>query len=91
MPAKDFGTKYLCFKCNCKFYDMKKPDAICPKCGTDQREVQPAKVSEGRKSRLSHAAKVVVPVEPVAEGAAEDDDIEAVAADDEEEAADEEV
>ena len=38
MGAKDLGTKYICFKCTTKFYDMKKPDPVCPKCGSDQRE-----------------------------------------------------
>jgi len=38
MPAKDLGTKHTCFKCGTKFYDMKKPEPLCPKCGADQRE-----------------------------------------------------
>jgi uncharacterized protein (TIGR02300 family) len=38
MAAKDLGTKHTCFKCGTKFYDMKKPEPICPKCGADQRE-----------------------------------------------------
>jgi len=37
MPAKDLGTKHTCFKCEAKFYDLKKPQVICPKCGADQR------------------------------------------------------
>ncbi|MBE2254296.1 MAG: TIGR02300 family protein [Myxococcus sp.] len=85
MPAKDFGTKFLCFKCTTKFYDMKKPDPICPKCGADQREATVTK-SESRRSRLSAAPKIVEAVEPV-EGAAEEEEIEAEA--DEEIAADE--
>jgi uncharacterized protein (TIGR02300 family) len=38
MPAKDLGTKYTCFKCGSRFYDLKKPEPICPKCGADQRQ-----------------------------------------------------
>jgi uncharacterized protein (TIGR02300 family) len=38
MPAKDLGTKHTCFKCGTKFYDMKKPEPLCPKCGADQRQ-----------------------------------------------------
>ena len=89
MPAKDLGNKFICFKCNSKFYDMKKPDPICPKCGADQREATATKASEGRRSRLSAAPKIIEPVEPVegAEPAAEDEEVEVEA--DEEIAADE--
>jgi uncharacterized protein (TIGR02300 family) len=38
MPAKDLGTKHTCFKCGTKFYDLRKPEPVCPKCGADQRE-----------------------------------------------------
>lgn len=89
MAAKDFGTKFVCFKCSTKFYDMKKPDPICPKCGADQREASATKASEGRRSRLSAAPKIIEPVEPVegAEPAGDDEDVEVEA--DEEIAADE--
>ncbi|HVN37671.1 MAG TPA: FYDLN acid domain-containing protein, partial [Myxococcota bacterium] len=32
------GTKYSCFKCGSKFYDLNRPKALCPKCGADQRD-----------------------------------------------------
>lgn len=65
MPAKDLGTKYVCFKCSTKFYDMKKPDPLCPKCGADQRESPALKpASEGRRGRLSSIPKVIEPIEP---------------------------
>jgi uncharacterized protein (TIGR02300 family) len=64
MPAKDLGTKYLCFKCTTKFYDMKKPDPVCPKCGADQRESPANKPSEGRRGRLAAVPKVIEPIEP---------------------------
>ena len=41
MPTRDLGTKHTCFKCDTKFYDLKKPQAVCPKCGSDQREAPP--------------------------------------------------
>ncbi len=83
MPAKDLGTKFLCFKCTTKFYDMKRPDPVCPKCGADQRE-SPANrpPTEGRRGRLAAVPKVVEPVvevaaeEPLAE--AEDEDVDAI-------------
>ncbi len=64
MSAKDLGGKHLCFKCTTKFYDLKKPDAVCPKCGADQKD-SPANrpQPEGRRGRLAAVPK---PVEPVA-------------------------
>jgi uncharacterized protein (TIGR02300 family) len=32
------GTKYMCYKCAAKFYDLNRPEPLCPKCGADQRE-----------------------------------------------------
>ncbi len=31
------GTRYSCFECGLKFYDLNRPDPLCPKCGADQR------------------------------------------------------
>ena len=31
------GKRYVCFECELKFYDLNKPDPVCPKCGADQR------------------------------------------------------
>ncbi|MCB1191983.1 MAG: FYDLN acid domain-containing protein [Leptospiraceae bacterium] len=30
------GKKYTCYNCSTKFYDLGKPDKVCPKCGCDQ-------------------------------------------------------
>ena len=83
MPAKDLGTKWTCFKCSTKFYDMKKPDPVCPKCGADQRESPALKpASESRRGRLSSVPKAVAPVEPeepsdlLAGGDEEEEDLE---------------
>lgn len=65
MPAKDLGTKWNCFKCQTKFYDLKKPDPICPKCGADQRESPALKpASEGRRGRLAAVPKTPIAPEP---------------------------
>jgi len=34
----DLGKKYECYNCRTKFYNLGKPDAICPKCGANQKE-----------------------------------------------------
>ena len=75
MPAKDLGSKHTCFKCSTKFYDMKKPVAVCPKCGADQRESPALKPQpEGRRGRLASVPKVIAPVEPEEPEAVADED-----------------
>lgn len=76
MPAKDLGNKHVCFKCAAKFYDLKKPDPICPKCGSDQREAT-AK-PEGRRSRLSAVPKIIEAVEPAEKEETDEDEVEEV-------------
>ncbi len=87
MPARDLGNKFVCFKCGTKFYDLKKPDPVCPKCGTDQREVQATRPAETRRGRFAAVPKVIEPVvEPAAETPAAEEEIEEFE-DEEEEAA----
>ena len=53
--SRDLGNKFTCFKCQTKFYDLKKPAPICPKCGADQREV-PAPTTRASKKAAAAAA-----------------------------------
>jgi hypothetical protein len=85
MAAKDLGTKHVCFKCGTRFYDLKKPEPICPKCGADQRQSPAAKPAEKRRAQPKPAA----PPEPVEAEAADADD-EADDADDDEDDDDDE-
>ena len=89
MPAKDLGNKFTCFKCGTKFYDLRKAEPVCPKCGADQRE-SPALKAPAASERRARAPK---PVEPKAEEVeleteldedleADDDDADDLAADD---------
>lgn len=32
------GTKWGCYQCGSRFYDLNKPEPLCPKCGADQRQ-----------------------------------------------------
>jgi uncharacterized protein (TIGR02300 family) len=85
MAAKDLGTKHVCFKCGTKFYDLKKPEALCPKCGTDQK-LSPANrpAPEPRKGRLAAVPKVIEPVVPVEPAEVAEEELETF--DDEDEA-----
>jgi uncharacterized protein (TIGR02300 family) len=49
MTAKDLGAKHTCWKCGAKFYDMKKPAPICPKCGSDARQKPSTRSSAAEK------------------------------------------
>lgn len=48
----NLGKKYSCYSCHTKFYDLGKPEPICPKCGADQRESQDAPVTTTRSRRV---------------------------------------
>jgi uncharacterized protein (TIGR02300 family) len=76
MPARDLGAKFVCFKCGTKFYDMKKPDPLCPKCGADQRESPVNKPgAEGRRARaVAPVPKVIEPEPEEAEVLAEEEE-----------------
>jgi len=50
-PRSRLGNKWECFSCGAKFYDLNKPEPLCPKCGANQldrpkaaREVKPRAV-----------------------------------------------
>jgi uncharacterized protein (TIGR02300 family) len=73
MPAKDLGLKHTCWKCGTKFYDMKKADPACPKCGSDPRAAPAVKSPPAERRR---AAKEEVPEEvadPIEEAAVDED------------------
>ena len=61
MPAKDLGVKHTCWKCGTKFYDFKKADAVCPKCGADPRAAPAVKAPPAAERR--RAAKEQPPEE----------------------------
>jgi uncharacterized protein (TIGR02300 family) len=60
MPPKDLGNKFVCFKCSTRFYDLKKPEPICPKCGADQRESPALKAPHPQERRARAHARPVV-------------------------------
>ena len=83
--ARDLGTKYVCFKCGTKFYDLKKPVPTCPKCGSDQREAPSPKSASTRQSRAAapkEAEEAEVPATEEEEAEAEEEEAEEAADDD---------
>jgi uncharacterized protein (TIGR02300 family) len=82
MPAKDLGHKHACWKCGTKFYDLKKPAPLCPKCGADARQGPPRKAPPPEKKPKPaprEREEVAVAEEPDADAEVEepaDDDLE---------------
>jgi hypothetical protein len=36
----DLGKKFECYNCRTKFYNLGRPEAICPKCGANQKNAK---------------------------------------------------
>jgi uncharacterized protein (TIGR02300 family) len=63
MPDLKLGTKYNCYNCGTKFYDLGKTDAVCPKCGADQRDAVSSETPSTSPSRRRRKADVVRPID----------------------------
>jgi hypothetical protein len=61
--GQNLGTKYKCFKCGCKFYDLGAPEPLCPRCGADQREDPNPDPRAAFLARLRRPQPVAVPPE----------------------------
>ena len=73
------GRKYTCYSCHTKFYDLGKPEPLCPKCGADQRDAEETPVVTSGRGR----ARVVE--EPVEEAEFPDPEVATTESDEEEE------
>ncbi len=40
MSHPKFGEKFTCAQCGTKFYDLKKPKPLCPKCGSKPKKAR---------------------------------------------------
>ena len=49
----DLGKKHTCLNCGGKFYDFAKPEALCPKCGANQKAA-PSKPKAVKKEKSVH-------------------------------------
>jgi uncharacterized protein (TIGR02300 family) len=63
MPELKLGTKFECYNCGTKFYDLGKSESICPKCGANQKDAvqsdSPAVSQAARRKRKAEVAKVI--------------------------------
>lgn len=70
------GTRYTCFKCGTKFYDLNRPVPGCPECSADQREA-PARDIRALLGSRGPVRKYTDDDEPeeVAEAGEDDEDL----------------
>jgi DNA-directed RNA polymerase subunit RPC12/RpoP len=66
------GKRYTCFKCGAKFYDLNKPEPVCVKCGTDQRE-DPSPDPRVAVMARYKATKSIVPAKAAVNTSLDDD------------------
>ena len=63
----NLGNKHECFSCGTKFYDLGKSDALCPKCGANQKDARKhdaaAETPTVRRKKREEVAVVVAEVE----------------------------
>jgi hypothetical protein len=76
----DLGKKFECYSCGTKFYNLNKPEAVCPKCGANQKEArtEDAPTPAPRPARRAAILEPIPDEQPNEFGeegpAAEDDD-----------------
>ncbi|HEY6064619.1 MAG TPA: FYDLN acid domain-containing protein [Thermoanaerobaculia bacterium] len=58
----ELGKKYECFNCRTKFYNLGRPEAICPKCGANQKN---AKADESPAPAPRPPRRSAVLMEPI--------------------------
>ncbi|HVS02208.1 MAG TPA: FYDLN acid domain-containing protein [Thermoanaerobaculia bacterium] len=87
----ELGTKHECGECGAKFYDLGRPDPICPRCGTNQRELARSESQAAKEPARSRKAAEQIEepdleeIDEVAIVAAPEDDEDEVAIAEEEE------
>lgn len=66
------GQRWVCFSCSSRFYDLNKPEPVCPKCGADQRQ-SPA-LEAKKKPRRGARKKEGPATRPIPKRLLEEDD-----------------
>lgn len=51
MAKPEWGNRYVCFSCGCKYYDLNRPEPLCPRCESDPREAVLASRTSPRRTR----------------------------------------
>jgi hypothetical protein len=59
----DLGKKFECYNCRTKFYNLGKPEALCPKCGANQKDAK----SEEAPTPAPRPPRRAILMEPVSD------------------------
>jgi len=81
------GTRWSCYSCGAKFYDLKRPEPTCPRCQADQRKSPEFEQPKSKRARPSKKAparpapepRTPDPVESESEGEVDFDDVDLIA------------
>ena len=60
-PRSKLGNKWECFSCGAKFYDLNKPEPLCPKCEANQLE-RPKATREVKPRATPRASRAMAPL-----------------------------
>src|SRR3954464_5886295 len=82
MPELKLGTKHDCYNCGTKFYDLGKPEPVCPKCGANQKDAVTSEslaASQSSRRRRKAATAQAIDLEeeeaPIEAGEIADDEM----------------
>ena len=64
----EFGTRYKCYKCGTKFYDLGKPQPICPSCSEDQNNEETKRMLKRKRKRSLAKVKTEIRALPQENG-----------------------
>jgi hypothetical protein len=81
------GARWSCYSCGTKFYDLGKPEPICPRCQADQRQspqFEQPKAKRPRPPKKSSVRPIPEPrppivIEPEADAELDFEDVELIA------------
>ena len=74
------GSRYTCFQCGTKFYDLNRPAPTCPECGADQTEAPVQDIKSllskggGRRRKAAEPEEEEEALKPAMEESDGDDD-----------------
>ena len=81
------GKRWACYSCGVNYYDLGKPETICPRCQSDQRQspkYEQPKAKRARPSKKAAVRPIPEPLPPVVlesegEGELDFEDVELIA------------